>query len=145
VDAQPAHATADELAGLGRRIGGLCYEALLLAAILFASAWIFPAVSPYLHPALARPLFQFYLVVVSGVYFIYCWTHGGQTLPMKTWRVRVVTRDGGALTLARGLRRFLYALAGLALGGFGFVWAIVDRDRLFLHDRLAGTRIVRCC
>ncbi|MBI4203902.1 MAG: RDD family protein, partial [Betaproteobacteria bacterium] len=38
--------------------------------------------------------------------------------------------------------RFLFALGGLVLCGAGFAWALFDRDRQFLHDRLAGTRIV---
>jgi uncharacterized RDD family membrane protein YckC len=28
------------------------------------------------------------------------------------------------------------------LGVVGLLWALVDRDRQFLHDRLAGTRLV---
>jgi len=39
--------------------------------------------------------------------------------------------------------RFCLALAGLALAGAGFWWALFDRDRQFLHDRLLGTRLIR--
>jgi len=44
--------------------------------------------------------------------------------------------------LRHALKRFLFALAGSLLAGAGFLWALVDRDGLFLHDRLAGTRII---
>jgi len=39
--------------------------------------------------------------------------------------------------------RFSLALIGLLLAGVGFWWALFDRDRQFLHDRIVGTRLVR--
>ena len=89
-----------------------------------------------------RPLFQLYLLAIGGAYFVYCWSHGGQTLPMKTWRFRVVRADGAPLSTARALHRFALALLGFLALGLGFLWALVDRDRQFLHDRLAGTALV---
>ena len=115
----------------------------ILPAILFVAAWIFLVVEILLPASLVRPVFQLYLLAVTGAYFMYCWTHGGQTLPMKTWRIRVVTRDGGPLGSMHAARRFLCAFASAGLGGIGFVWALVDRDRQFLHDRLAGTQIIQ--
>ena len=120
----------------------MCYEILLLAAILFAAGWIFLAVERLLPASLARPLFQLYLLLICGVYFVYCWSHSGQTLPMKTWRIRVITRAGGILTPLRAAVRYLLALAGIACAGISFWWALFDRDRQFLHDRLAGTRVI---
>jgi len=140
---QPASRAPAAAAGLGRRLGSLCYEVLLLAALFFAGGFVFLPVSRVVDPALARPLFQFCLLVLAAVYFIYCWTHGGQTLPMKTWRIRVVARDGRAVTLRTGALRYLFALLSVASCGLGFAWAAFDRDRQFLHDRLAGTRIIR--
>ena len=61
---------------------------------------------------------------------------------MKTWRLKLVTREDAPLTLRHGVSRFLFALAGLALSGIGFAWALADHDRQYLHDRLAGTRVV---
>ena len=129
-------------AGLARRAGSILYEALLLTALLFIFTWIFLFFGRMLEPALARHLLQAWLLVLTGSYFIFCWTHSGQTLPMKTWRIRVVTRDGGALSVSVALRRYLLALISLGACGLGFVWALVDKDRQFLHDRLAGTRLV---
>lgn len=47
-----------------------------------------------------------------------------------------------ALALRHALSRFLFAAAGSLLAGAGFLWALVDREGLFLHDRLAGTKII---
>lgn len=82
-----------------------------------------------------------YLFLVLGIYFVWHW-HGGQTLPMRTWRLRIVMADGTRPPAMRLMLR--YSLAWLSIGffGLGLLWALVDRDRQFLHDRLAGTCIV---
>ncbi len=123
-------------------MGSLLYEALLLAAVLFVASWLFLVVGSRLDASLLRPLFQLYLVCVAAAYLVYCWTHGGQTLPMKTWRIRLVGCGGGGVSLRAGIYRYLLALIGLSLLGIGLVWALFDRERQFLHDRLAGTRLV---
>lgn len=129
-------------AGLGRRALALIYETLLLAAVLFAGALPLLVLMQNADAALVRLALQLFLPTLCGVYYIWQWLRGGQTLPMKTWRVKLIARDGGPLTMRHGLYRFLYALAGLAFFGAGFLWALFDRDRQFLHDRLAGTIII---
>ena len=130
-------------AGLVRRLVSLTYEALVLCALLALAALPFVVLTRGMEHVIARPVFQLYLLFIAGWYFVYQWSHGGQTLPMKTWRLRLVRRDGEVPTLSQAARRYCLALAGtLAIGG-GFVWALFDRDRQFLHDRLAGTRIVK--
>ena len=61
---------------------------------------------------------------------------------MKTWRIRLVSKDGHArLSPKTALLRFLYALL-LVPTMIGIFWALVDRDRQFLHDRLAGSLLI---
>jgi len=132
------HATS---AGLARRAAALLYEALLLAALLLAGSIPLVVIAHGVDRAIARPLLQGFVIALAGVYFGWQWCRG-QTLPMKTWRMRIVTRAGARLTPARAAARFAFALAGTLALGAGFLWALVDRDGLFLHDRLAGTRIV---
>jgi uncharacterized RDD family membrane protein YckC len=129
-------------AGLGRRALALIYETLLLAAVLIAGALPPLLLMQQADASLLRPTLQFFLVALCGVYYIWQWLHGGQTLPMKTWRLKLIARSGGPLTLRQGLYRYFFALAGLALFGAGFLWALIDRDKQFLHDRLAGTKII---
>ncbi|OGA22482.1 MAG: hypothetical protein A3I02_03300 [Betaproteobacteria bacterium RIFCSPLOWO2_02_FULL_67_26] len=129
-------------AGLARRCYALVYEALLLGALLLTGALPFVILAHGADHAGARPVFQLYLVALVAVYFVWQWRRGGQTLAMKTWRLRLVTRDGTGLTWGRAITRFLFVLPGTLLLGAGFLWALVDRDGLFLHDRLAGTKII---
>jgi len=86
-------------------------------------------------------LLQLWLLIVVGAYFVYCWHKSGQTLAMKTWQVRVARADGSGLPVSLAAGRFLLAVCGLLFCGAGFVWAFVDRDHQFLHDRLLGTRL----
>ena len=120
----------------------LVYEGLLLSAVLFVASYLFLSLARDAQSGLPRALFQFYLLSVCGAYFVFCWTRTGQTLPMKTWRMRVVKLEGGALSIGRAFWRYLLAIAGM-LSGLSLLWAPFDRERQFLHDRLAGTRIVR--
>lgn len=118
------------------------YESLILAAVLFIASFIFHVVFRDTSSILFRPAFQLYLLLVAGVYFTWFWIHGGQTLPMQTWKLRVVSADGQRVCLKQASARYLFAVIGIFLLGCGILWALFDRDSLFLHDRLAGTRIV---
>jgi uncharacterized RDD family membrane protein YckC len=130
------------LAPLHLRLMSLAYEGILLCAVLFVSSYLFLSLARDAQSGLLHAIFQVYLLSVCGVYFVFCWTHTGQTLPMKTWRMRIVTEDGGTLSVGRAFRRYLLAIPGM-LSGISLLWAPFDRERQFLHDRLAGTRIVR--
>ena len=81
--------------------------------------------------------------LLAGAYAVLSWRRGGQTLGMRPWRLRVVAADGGAPTLRALVLRYIVGTASLLPGGAGFWWAWVDRERLTLHDRASGTRIVR--
>lgn len=119
------------------------YESLLLLAVLWLAGFVFGLLENGFGLAHPRLVFQLYLVLVAGLCLVWQWTRGGQTLAMRTWRLRLVSADGTALTIRQATLRYFAALAGLGLIGAGFFWALFDRDRQFLHDRIAGTRIVR--
>ncbi|WP_072294116.1 RDD family protein [Nitrosovibrio sp. Nv17] len=129
--------------GFLRRLMSMVYESMLLLAILFIAGFIFHLAFRDTGSILFRPAFQCYMLLVAGGYFTWFWTHGGQTLPMQTWKFRVVSADGAPLTLKQAVARYLFAVIGIFLFGGGIVWALFDRNRQFLHDRLAGTLIVR--
>ena len=128
---------------IARRLVSILYESLLVFAVVFFAGLLFYGAASGRLSGLIRNLFQIYLIVILGLYFVWCWHRGGQTLPMKTWKLRLVSTDGGPLSVRRAALRYLLACLSFALAGTGLVWAVFDRDRQFLHDRLAGTRIVR--
>lgn len=129
-------------ASLFRRLASGIYELLVLAAVVFIATLPFSYLFGDATHGWKRHLLQGYVVVVMAAYFTWFWTRGGQTLPMKTWRFRVVRADGAPLSAGRALHRFALAVLGFLSLGLGFLWALVDRDGQFLHDRLAGTALV---
>lgn len=141
--APPAAAAVVELAGVRRRLASLLYEALLLLGVLaltFLVPYLLLGVFFQIAPAGWAAWLHIYLVL--GAYFIWYWRRRGQTLAMQTWRLRLVTADGRVPSVATGWLRYTLAWPSLLCFGFGLAWALIDRDRQFLHDRLAGTRIV---
>lgn len=122
----------------------IIYESLLLFAVLFLCSLIYSGAASASLTGWSRHAFQFYLFIVAGIYFIFCWLRGGQTLAMKTWKLQLVTSTNLPITPSQALLRYVLASASLLFAGLGFLWALIDKDGLFLHDRLAGTCIVKC-
>ena len=127
-------------AGLTRRLACMLYELLLVLAVVFIAAFVFSTVTGFKGSGSLLPVFQVYLFAIIGAYFTWFWSCGRRTLAMKTWRLRIIGKDGGSLSPQRAFGR--YCLAWLTLTGINIVWTFVDCERLFLHDRLAGTRLV---
>ena len=137
-----AVAAAAATPGIGRRIACMFYEAILLFAVGFAATSLFFYASGGLGASgYGRTMLQLFLVAVFAGYFLWCWLRGGQTLAMKTWKIRLVAPGQDRVPPLTALLRFALAVlavpTGIALG-----WALFDRDRQFLHDRIAGTRLV---
>jgi uncharacterized RDD family membrane protein YckC len=138
-----------QIVSLWRRLGALLYDGILLSALLLlaTACLIIPydllATRPYPHADwLYRTLLQLYLLAVIAGFYVYFWTHGGQTLGMRSWRVRVVRADGGPLNTGDALRRFAWAALSLLPLGLGLWWCLVDREHLAWHDRASGTRLL---
>jgi len=125
-----------------RRLAAALYDALLIVALMFVATYPFLAFFGDATQGWRRHLLQAWIVFVVGFYFVWFWTRGGQTLPMKTWHIRLVRHDGAAVGTARAMHRFVLAMLGAAALGLGFAWALFDRDRQFLHDRLSGTALI---
>ena len=116
----------------------MVYEAVLLFAVAFFAAWLFffasggrEATSGWLRHAL-----QLFILAVFAAYFLWCWLRGGQTLAMKAWGIRLVE-----INPKKALLRLILASVLLPTG-LSIIWSLFDRDRQFLHDRLAGSRLV---
>lgn len=129
--------------GFWRRIICLLYEFLILLAIIFIASFIFHLVFRDTNASYFKPLYQLYLLFVMGYYFIWFWTHGGQTLAMQAWKIRIVTSEGQMLSNRKAIIRYLLAVTGTLFLGAGFLWALIDREHLYLHDRLTGTRLIK--
>lgn len=154
----PLHAPS-----LRRRMACWLYESLLLFGVVFVGGLVLGSAGVLFGHPLSPKTLQALLFVVLGIYFAWFWSKG-QTLAMKTWHIRVVNQQGRPLTRVRALARYalcwLWLLPPLALlapfhlpwaevavltTGWVAVWALLSRfhpQRQFLHDVLAGTRLV---
>lgn len=145
----------------------MLYEGLLLFGVMFGATAIFLLLRAIIPP-LARTGdvgLQVWGFFALGLYFVGFWRKRGQTLAMQTWRMRVVNADGSRISLGRAVVRYALAWIWVAVAvsiihvsgvsrwaGAGVALACVlawgalawlDPQRQFLHDRLAGTRLVR--
>lgn len=137
-----------ELAGFRRRLASMLYDTLLLSGVL-ALAFLLPwAIILKVLNVTKPPLWVDWLEVlhifaILALYFIWHWRRYGQTLAMRVWRLKVVAADGTRLSTRHACLRYALACPSVLLCGVGIVWALFDLDALFLHDRLAKTRVVR--
>ncbi len=139
----PAAIPMVELPGLRRRLASMAYESLLMLGVLSVS-FMLPHLALGIGFGTVLPgwVLLTHVFLVLGAYFIWYWHHGGQTLAMQTWKIRLAAPSGAQASLARLALRYVLAWPSVLYLGAGLFWALFDRDRQFLHDRLAGTRLV---
>jgi uncharacterized RDD family membrane protein YckC len=145
----------------------MVYEAVLLFGVVFIVSYALLALLQWTYPLapFRRAVLQAVLFLAIGGYFVWCWTRSGQTLALKTWKLKVVAADNTPPRPARAALRYLlawhlwlpgllwvalfqtHALADAAALAVGFAIlllpALADPQRRLLHDRWTGTRLVR--
>lgn len=130
---------------LWRRFMAIFYDLFLLTAILFLATAMVNAInqgqaidqdSPYIL------LLNIYLLSIIFVYFGWFWTHGGQTLGMKTWKIKLVSNRAQAISWQQVLIRELTAVISWLCLGLGFFWSIFDQKKRSWHDIASDTMLV---
>ena len=101
---------------------------------------------------LAKPVMEkSSLLVLSTVVGVFTWTlyqyiflvHRGQSLGMQFAQLEIRTFDGERAWRSERRRRVWGLALSCASMGLGFVWALMDEDRLGWHDRMTGSCLVR--
>ena len=148
-----------------RRLMAMLYDLLLISAVEFFANFVFIFLTGNRQAPLFRHLGIALFFVVAAAYFLHAWCGSGFTLAMKTWRIKLVKVGHARVPLRAALLRHVLAWGwllpalyishvlklshgqtGIALAIGIVVWsltAFLDRDRQFLHDKLAGTRLVQ--
>ena len=139
VNHQKPSSTAPGLLKLGASI---VYELLTIIAIIFVSTGLFLMIAGDASHGIKRLFLQCFLWLVVGAYFIRCWIRTGQTLAMQAWKLRLVDEKHQLLTMRQAAARYVLATMSMALFGVGFLWAVIDKNSQFLHDRLLGCKVV---
>jgi uncharacterized RDD family membrane protein YckC len=136
--------------GLARRLAAICYDSFLVAAILLVAIALVVVPLNLIYGGenfnagdlRSNPFYIAYLFCVMAGFHILFWIRGGQTLGMRSWRLRVVRIDGQGLGFKDAMLRYLAAMLSLAALGLGFLWVLVDKDKLAWHDRVSKTQLV---
>jgi len=120
----------------------MLYESLVVFAVLLIGFLLPQIVLNAFGVVVSGKLLWLHTLALLMIYFVWFWLNGGQTLPMKTWKLVLIGDDGRRLRPLQAVLRYLLAWPSVLLCGIGIFWAFFDKDRQFLHDRIAGTRIV---
>jgi uncharacterized RDD family membrane protein YckC len=134
---------APEPASVWRRLAAFSYDLLVLAALVVCFTLIVLAARLGVAVPPGSWWFPSCLLAIAMAFFCGFWVHGGQTLGMRAWRIRVVRDDGGALTWSQAFARFGAGLVAFLPGGLGLWWSVFDAAKRGWHDRWTGTRVVR--
>ena len=134
---------APEPASIWRRLAAFSYDLLLLAALVLSFTLLVVAVRLGTPVPPGTWWFPSSLLAIAMLFFCGFWVHGGQTLGMRAWRIRVVRADGGALTWPQAAARFALGMVAAAPAGLGLWWSFLDADKRGWHDRWTGTRVIR--
>lgn len=134
---------------LWRRFAAIVYDSLLLAVLVFLAWQPIPLLPDDLYPALGRAIRLAYLLIICFSFFGWFWCHGGQTLGMRVWRIRLVTAESSAddtafhaIVWRVAWMRFISAMLSWAVVGMGFIWSVFHHDKLAWHDIFSHTRLI---
>lgn len=139
---QPNKIAKVEPAGLWRRLAALVYDWILLTAILFvATVALLVFRGGEAFPA-HHPAYSACLIVTAMAFFGWFWTHGGQTLGMRAWKIRAAGIAGQPLNWRQALIRSFVAMLGAAVFGLGFLWMLVDSRRRCWQDIASDSQVI---
>jgi uncharacterized RDD family membrane protein YckC len=123
-----------------RRFACQLYELMLLFGIVFIAGYLFDTLTQSRHALMHRHERQAWLFLVLGLYFVWFWRRGGQTLAMKTWKIQLKCLDGTNVSYQQAMLRYLLCWP-LTLSGLGLVWSFFDPSKQYLQDRLCKTQL----
>lgn len=129
--------------GLARRLAAMVYDALIVFALVFIAAFVVLQIFGEPLDNIGKAVLQVAAVLVAYGYFAGFWTHGGQTIGMRAWRIRVVGVDPIRVTWAKATVRFFAAVLSWLPAGLGFWWILIDPQRRAWHDRWSRTQLDR--
>ena len=128
--------------GLVRRLMAIVYDAMLLAATLLIATLLATPLLGENPSGFALLNFRLYLLLIIFGFFAWFWSHGGQTLGMTAWRVRLQNSRPGPVSLWQLMLRFLVAIFSWLALGLGFLWSLVDKNKRTWHDHYSMTELV---
>ncbi len=134
--------TAPEYCGFLRRVTVMFYDTLLLLPVFFVATL---GLMPFLEAnaiASGNIFYKILLTLLAYLYFVWQWTHSGQTLGMRAWHVRLTGTDTNQIDWTRATIRFITAILSWMILGLGFIWSVIDKNKMTLHDHITRTVLI---
>ncbi|MFT5139456.1 MAG: putative RDD family membrane protein YckC [Lysobacterales bacterium] len=131
---QKAKNIASSRCRLIRRMAAITYDAVIVIGLLLIAAAVVSPIGQGDAQAFRDPLFTFYLMAIWFAYLALCWIHGGMTVGMRAWQIKILTDSGEPLSWKVCLSRFTAALFSTAIFGIGLLWSIYDEEKRCWHD-----------
>lgn len=132
-----------------RRVGAIFYDSMLVVSFLFVAGMLsmkgmMLAMDLENVPAgsVAAKAFFVYLVLLAYLFFAWFWIHGGQTLGMRAWKVKLVRQDGMTISWGQAFLRFCYSIVSWVPLGAGYLWALIDKDKQAWHDKASRSYLI---
>ncbi len=127
--------------GFFRYIAAVFYDVLLVMAIFFiATALLLPFNQ---GEAIQAPiLYPIYLFSVGFVFYGWFWTHGGQTLGLRAWKLRLINNDGTDISWQQALNRYLIASLSWMGMGLGIFWRLWNKEHKTWQDLSSQSYII---
>lgn len=129
-------------AGAARRIAALLYDWMLLIGVYFPVTGLLLVFRGGRAFEKHDPAYLGLLVVTGFLFFSWFWTHGGQTLGMRAWRLELISTEGLAPTWRQAIVRCIAAVAGGGMAGLGYLMMLFDPESRSLHDIVSRTRVI---
>lgn len=122
-------------------MAAIVYDLFLLAAILFVATAVALPLNSGVAFTSKQFLYPVYLLLISFIFFGWFWTHGGQTLGMRAWKIKVLTNNHEPINWNQALIRFIAAIVSWGVFALGFLWIFIDKKNRGWHDYLSHTAI----
>lgn len=131
-------------ASLVRRLAAIAYDLVLLLALFFCITLVVLLARGGRAVEAGATWFGVLLYFLTPLgFFSWFWTHGGQTLGMRAWRLELVSTDGGGpVSWRKALIRYVAGWMSTLPAGLGFWWSLLDTEHRCWHDRLSGTTLL---
>jgi uncharacterized RDD family membrane protein YckC len=122
-----------------RYLAIIVYDTLLLSGVLFFATLLILPFNAGIAFSREQFLYPAYLVFVSFLFYGWFWTHGGQTLGLRAWKIRVLNDNYEPITWRQAFVRFIVSLFSWGVLGLGFLWVLVDKNQRSWHDMASQT------
>lgn len=150
-----------------KRLYALIYDGLLLVAIdmvviMLPASFLITFKQIDSQSSTYLVTISMAILLLHFLFYGWFWIHGGQTLGMRSWRLRLTTVEGTPISWSIALKRFLLGLPAwalllmallnlftverelnAALMLFGLLWWVMDNRAGLWREKLSHTRVIQ--